>query len=275
MTNQERDVQRKIKVLHYAEQSGCVAKTCRYFGIGRASFYRWRSAFQSRGKAGFVNAKPIPKNPANQIPLEIVDKVLHLRRTYHPGPIRIVWYLARYHDVKISEAGRQPNPQAQRREPIAARHAYPKSSQKTLQQTGSWPSHSDGRQIPNLCGPHGEKIRRFQRGRIIAQNFYHDIHTSTELGIHFTNPCARCAWKSNFLVPRHAQKRTFCRSYRGSIRKTCSLSAALVFNEYKVPNHRVSLHGINPRHSSRNRKPVADYHSTTYGISRHALTPTA
>lgn len=130
MTNQERDVQRKIKVLHYAEQSGCVAKTCRYFGIGRASFYRWRSAFQSRGKAGFVNAKPIPKNPANQIPLEIVDKVLHLRRTYHPGPIRIVWYLARYHDVKISEAGRQPNPQAQRREPIAARHAYPKSSQK-------------------------------------------------------------------------------------------------------------------------------------------------
>ncbi len=150
-TNQERDVQRKIKVLHYAEQSGCVAKTCRYFGIGRASFYRWRSAFQSRGKAGFVNAKPIPKNPANQIPLEIVDKVLHLRRTYHPGPIRIVWYLAR--------------------EPIAARHAYPKSSQKTLQQTGSWPSHSDGRQIPNLCGPHGEKIRRFQRGRIIAQNF--------------------------------------------------------------------------------------------------------
>ena len=31
--------------------------------------------------------------------------MLHLRRTYHLGPMRIVWYLARYHDIKISDAG--------------------------------------------------------------------------------------------------------------------------------------------------------------------------
>ncbi len=91
MANQARDVQRKIKVLRHAEQSGCVAKTCRYFGIGRASFYRWRTAYRQLGEAGLVNAKPIPKNSANRTPLEIVDKVLHLRKTYHLGPIRIVW----------------------------------------------------------------------------------------------------------------------------------------------------------------------------------------
>jgi len=34
-----------------------------------------------------------------------VDKVLHLRRTYHLGPIRIVWYLERYHGIEISDAG--------------------------------------------------------------------------------------------------------------------------------------------------------------------------
>ena len=30
---------------------------------------------------------------------------MHLRQTYHLGPIRIVWYLARYHDIKIACAG--------------------------------------------------------------------------------------------------------------------------------------------------------------------------
>ena len=66
MADQARDVQRKIKILRHVEQSGCVAKTCRYFGIGRASFYRWRTAYRQLGEAGLVNAKPIPKNPVNR-----------------------------------------------------------------------------------------------------------------------------------------------------------------------------------------------------------------
>src|SRR5450631_4646861 len=105
MTDQERDVQRKLKVLRHAEQTGNIAKTCRYFGIGRASFYRWKTEYQQRGEAGLVNAKPIPKNPANQTPPEIVEKILYLRAKYHLGPIRIVWYLARYHSITSSEAG--------------------------------------------------------------------------------------------------------------------------------------------------------------------------
>ena len=62
MTDQERDVQRKLKVLRHAEQTGNIAKTCRYFGVGRVSFYRWKTEYQQRGEAGLVNAKPIPKN---------------------------------------------------------------------------------------------------------------------------------------------------------------------------------------------------------------------
>jgi hypothetical protein len=34
----------------------------------------------------------------------IVDQILHLRRTYHLGPIRIVWYLERYHDIRVCDA---------------------------------------------------------------------------------------------------------------------------------------------------------------------------
>jgi transposase len=82
-----------------------VGKACRYFGVGRASFYRWRAAYRQHGLAGLENRKTAPKNPANRTPPEIVEKVLYLRKTYRLGPIRIVWYLARYHAITISDAG--------------------------------------------------------------------------------------------------------------------------------------------------------------------------
>jgi hypothetical protein len=56
------------------------------------------------GKQAWSICKPIPKNPANKTVPEIEKKVLHLRRTYHLGPMRIVWYLKRYHDIRISDA---------------------------------------------------------------------------------------------------------------------------------------------------------------------------
>ncbi len=87
MRNEERDIQRKLRVLQYAEKIGNVRKACRYFGIARSSLYRWRDAYHESGELGLINAKSIPKNPANQTPPEIVDKVLYLRRKYHLGPI--------------------------------------------------------------------------------------------------------------------------------------------------------------------------------------------
>jgi hypothetical protein len=32
-----------------------------------------------------------------------VEQILHLRRTYL-GPIRIVWYLERYHGIRVCDA---------------------------------------------------------------------------------------------------------------------------------------------------------------------------
>jgi transposase len=105
MAKEERDIQRKLKVLRHAEKIGDVGKTCRYFGIGRSSFYRWKAPFEQDGEAGLINHKPIPKNPANQTPPEIIDKILYLPSKYHLGSIRIVYYLARYHGITISDAG--------------------------------------------------------------------------------------------------------------------------------------------------------------------------
>jgi transposase InsO family protein len=105
MNNDQREIRRKMRALEHAERHGNIRKTCRFFGIGRSSFYRWRDAYRRQGEAGLINANPVPRSHPKQTPHEIVEKVLHLRRKYHLGPIRIVWYLERYHDIKISGAG--------------------------------------------------------------------------------------------------------------------------------------------------------------------------
>jgi transposase len=104
MLSTEREVQRRLKVLRYAEDTGNIRKTCRYFGLGRTTFYRWKRAYDKQGEAGLIKKPTIPKSHPRTIPPEIVEKVLHLRRTYHLGPIRIVWYLERYHAIKIIDA---------------------------------------------------------------------------------------------------------------------------------------------------------------------------
>ncbi len=105
MTNDQREIRRKLRILEHAQISGDVSRTCRYFGVGRASFYRWRQAYQTKGEAGLANKRSVPHNHPNKTPDEVVEKVLHLRSQYHLGPMRIVWYLARYHGIKISDAG--------------------------------------------------------------------------------------------------------------------------------------------------------------------------
>ena len=58
MTNDQREIRRKLRVLEYADSIGDVSKTCRYFGVGRASFYRWRDAYQKYGEAGLSRGLP-------------------------------------------------------------------------------------------------------------------------------------------------------------------------------------------------------------------------
>ena len=104
MSNAQRDIRRKQQVLAYAKQVGNIRKTCRHFGIPRSLFYIWRGAFEREGEAGLINKRPIARSHPKTTRPEVVEQVLHLRRTYHLGPIRIVWYLARYHGVTISDA---------------------------------------------------------------------------------------------------------------------------------------------------------------------------
>ena len=162
MSKDQRDVVRKLRILQHAEATGQVARTCRYFGVGRSSFYRWRTAYRKHGEAGLVNRPPIPKHHANQTPVEIEEKVLHLRGKYHLGPMRIVWYLARYYGIKLSDAtvSRILKRHGVNRLPRGTRlrKVYTKRYNKQV------PGHHIQMDVKFLTfkGKQGEKIRRFQ-----------------------------------------------------------------------------------------------------------------
>ncbi len=96
------DIRRKLCVLNHAKESKNITFSCRYFGISRETFYKWKRAYEKNGETALINSKPCPENPKLRTPPHIEEKILYLRKNYHLGPQRIAWYLLRYHDIKIS-----------------------------------------------------------------------------------------------------------------------------------------------------------------------------
>lgn len=43
MTREQRETDRKKRVIEYAEKIGNVRNACRYFGVARSTFYLWRT----------------------------------------------------------------------------------------------------------------------------------------------------------------------------------------------------------------------------------------
>lgn len=108
MTERElnRQAERRLAVLRHAEEvSGSVAKTCRYYGISRTLFYKWKRRYEAEGLGGLRNRSRRPKTSPKATSTEVVGKVIYLRSNYHFGPQKISMYLKRYHDIEISQSG--------------------------------------------------------------------------------------------------------------------------------------------------------------------------
>jgi transposase InsO family protein len=99
---QRRSVKLKKLILDMAEALGKVSEVCREWEIPRSTFYRWKTAYDKHGIDGLVPGRPIAKSHPRQLSPEVIEKILHLRQTYHFGPQRIAWYLERYHGVTTS-----------------------------------------------------------------------------------------------------------------------------------------------------------------------------
>jgi transposase InsO family protein len=103
---QQRKVRHRLAVLRHAEEvTGNVSATCRYYGISRPTFYKWRQRYDELGEDGLRDGSSRPRCSPNETPTEVVGKIIYLRQHYHFGPRKIAMYLRRYHDVVISPSG--------------------------------------------------------------------------------------------------------------------------------------------------------------------------
>lgn len=162
MTQAQHDIARKLRVLNYAKQIGNVSQACRYFGISRETFYKWKRAYEQKGESALINSKPCPANPKLRLPAHIEEKILHLRRTYHLGPMRILWYLKRYHDIKVSSGGVYS---------VLKRNGMnllPRNARKRTVLTQRYEKQVPGHHVQvdvkflTFMDASGEKVRRFQ-----------------------------------------------------------------------------------------------------------------
>ena len=97
---------RRLAILRHAEEiTGNVSLTCRYYGISRQVFYKWRRRYDEHGLDGLRDRSHRPQVSPNATRTEVVGKIIYLRQHYHFGPAKIAMYLKRYHEVQISNSG--------------------------------------------------------------------------------------------------------------------------------------------------------------------------
>jgi transposase-like protein len=57
VTEFQREVKRKKRVIEYTEKSGNIKTACRRFGIARSTFYLWRDRYRESGGDGLKSRK--------------------------------------------------------------------------------------------------------------------------------------------------------------------------------------------------------------------------
>ncbi|MEX0874079.1 MAG: IS481 family transposase [Actinomycetota bacterium] len=108
MTERERARQaahRLALIRHAEEVTGNVAKTCRYYGISRQVFYKWRRRYEESGVSGLSDRSRAAHHRPHATSTEVVGKIVYLRQHYHFGPQKISMYLKRYHAIDVSTSG--------------------------------------------------------------------------------------------------------------------------------------------------------------------------
>jgi transposase InsO family protein len=153
---------KKLMVLEYARGIGNNVQACRDFNIPDSSFYEWKKVYEKEGKAGLRRKRPVAYSHPKKIPVQVVEKILQIRRAYQLGPERIMWYLERYHGISVSESSVYR---------ILARNGLnrlPKSAPRRALHTKRYAKTVPGHHIQvdvkflTLKDDEGHKVRRYQ-----------------------------------------------------------------------------------------------------------------
>ena len=94
----------RLKFLQHASEDRSVAQTCRYFGISRKTFYKWKHRQSTHGDAGLCDRSRVALRHPRATRPEVVSKILYLRQQYHFGAGRIADYLRRFHQVSVARS---------------------------------------------------------------------------------------------------------------------------------------------------------------------------
>jgi transposase InsO family protein len=100
---EELRVRLKLVILELANHFG-VTKACREFDVPRSTFYRWKQKYDIEGQSGLYRERPVASSHPRKTSPEVVEKILAIRAEYQVGALRIMYYLDRYHGIKISES---------------------------------------------------------------------------------------------------------------------------------------------------------------------------
>ena len=66
MTNEQREIHRKKRIIEYAERTGNIHKSCRNFGVARSTFYLWRNRYREFGDDGLRSRRKTGPTPTAQ-----------------------------------------------------------------------------------------------------------------------------------------------------------------------------------------------------------------
>jgi transposase-like protein len=85
-----RGAARRLSIIRHAEEvTGNVSLTCRYYGISRQVFYKWRRRYEERGIEGLRDRPRRPHTSPRATRTEVIGKIIYLRENYHFGPHKI------------------------------------------------------------------------------------------------------------------------------------------------------------------------------------------
>ena len=100
-------VEQRLAVLQEPRWSGrSVREVCRRHGISPDTFYAWKRAYEAGGLEGLLPASRRPRSCPRQLPAELEDQILKLRKDHGWGPRKIRDTLAR--DAAQAAAGDIP-----------------------------------------------------------------------------------------------------------------------------------------------------------------------
>lgn len=99
----ERRARARLRVVHHWEHvTRNISQTCRFFGISRTIFYRWRRRYRQGGLPALRDGYRGATNHPYSTPPHVVALILQVRRDRQYGPLRISFFLQRYHQVYVS-----------------------------------------------------------------------------------------------------------------------------------------------------------------------------